>query len=75
MCVVRYVGGEIMATSSIVAGVMIDTPEAAEQLLTAMEQSAAGKCVTVSVPLLMCTVTRLERCLMSNSSLGQLPFS
>lgn len=39
-----------MATSSIFAGVVIDTPEAAEQLISAMEQSAADESIVVSVP-------------------------
>lgn len=39
-----------MATSSIFAEIMIDTPEAADQLLAAMEQSAADENIAVSVP-------------------------
>lgn len=39
-----------MATSSIFAHVVIDTPEAAEQLLTALEQSADDESTSISVP-------------------------
>lgn len=39
-----------MATSSIFAEIMIDTPEAADQLLAAMEQSAADESTSISVP-------------------------
>ena len=40
----------MMTTSSIFAALVIDTPEAAAQLLMAMEQSAADESVTASVP-------------------------
>ena len=40
----------MMTTRSIFAALVIDTPEAAEQLLMAMEQSAADESMTVSVP-------------------------
>ena len=50
MRVGRYVGGEVMATSSIFATVTIDTPEAAEQLIAAMEQSVADESTAISVP-------------------------
>ena len=50
MRVFSVVGGEIMATSSIFADVVIDTPKAAEQLLTALEQSADDESTAISVP-------------------------
>ena len=50
MCVFSVIGGEVMATSSIFADIVIDTPEAAEQLIAAMEQSVADKSTAISVP-------------------------
>lgn len=44
------IGGEVMATSSIFAEITIDTPEAADQFLTAIEQSAADEGIAISVP-------------------------